>query len=73
MLAHDKIGGALANIFRAHDLIGLGVLQHAILMDAAFMRKGILADNCFIVLDWEARDAADHFGSHHQACRIHNR
>jgi hypothetical protein len=36
------------------------------LMDTAFVGKGVLADNGFVILDREARDAADHFGSHHQ-------
>ena len=40
---------------RPHDLVGRGVLQHAVLMDAAFMRERIPADDRLVVLHRERR------------------
>ncbi len=38
-----------------HDLVGLGILQHTILMDAALMREGVPADDRLVVLHREIR------------------
>ena len=56
MLAHYQRGLGNANAFRRHDFIGLGVLQHPILMNAALMGKCILTDNGFVILHRESRD-----------------
>ena len=56
MLAHDQIGATLPHRLRAHDLIGATVLQHAVLMDTAFMGKGVLADDGLIELYRKAGD-----------------
>ena len=50
MLAHDQRSFRDPDRFGSHNFIGLGIFQHAILMDAAFMRKGIPADNRLVVL-----------------------
>ena len=59
MLAHDQAGRGLTNRFRGHDFISLAVLQHAVLVNAAFMRKGILADNRLIVLNRKPGNGRD--------------
>ncbi len=38
---------------RGHDLVGLGVLQHPVLVDAALVREGVPADDRLVVLDRE--------------------
>ena len=54
MLAQHQCRFGQTNRFRGHDLVGLGVLQHAVLMDAAFMCKGIRPDNRLVGLYIEA-------------------
>ena len=61
MFAQHQLGLVDAHILRAHDLIGGLVLQHPILVDAGFMRKGIGADNRLVRLDDDARVIADQF------------
>ena len=55
MLAHDERSLRHADIFRAHDLVGLRMLEHAVLMDAALMRERIPADDGLIVLHRKRR------------------
>ena len=55
-LAQHQRGGVHADILGPHDLVGLDVLQHAVLVDAAFMREGVLADDGLVVLHREAGD-----------------
>ncbi len=50
MLAQHQFAFGQAHGFRRHDFIGVGVLEHTILMDSAFMREGVRADNGFIRL-----------------------
>src|SRR5262245_8617710 len=59
MLAHDQRGFLQAYALRRHDLEGLGMLQHAVLMDTAFVRKGVPPDDRLVVLDGKGSDAAD--------------
>ena len=58
MLAHDQRGFLQADALRRHDLEGLGMLEHAVLMNAALMREGIPPDDRLVVLDGECSDAA---------------
>ena len=55
MLAHDQGRFLDADAGRGHDFVGLGILQHAVLVDAAFMREGILANDRLVVLHREIR------------------
>ena len=71
MLAHDQGRLGDADIFRLHDLVGFRVLQHAILVDAAFMRERILADDGLVVLYREARDTAQHGGGTREVFGFH--
>ncbi len=59
VLAHDKRRLAHANALGRHDLIGACILQHAILMNAALMRKSIPPDNRLVVLNGERSHSRD--------------
>ena len=59
VLAHHKRRLTDADRLRRHDLVGLGVLQHAILMDAALVREGIPADDRLVVLHGKIRHRGD--------------
>ncbi len=61
MFAQHQLGLIDAHIFGAHDLIRGLVLQHAILMNARFMRKRIRTDNRLVRLHDNARVVADQF------------
>ena len=49
MLADDQIALGAAHGLRGHDFIRLAVLEHAVLMDARLVRKGIGPHNGFVV------------------------
>jgi hypothetical protein len=53
VLAHDQGGLLHADAFRRHDLVGLGVLEHAVLMDAGLVGEGVAADDRLVVLHRE--------------------
>ena len=55
VLAHDQRGLFHADVFRRHDLVGLRILEHAVLMDAALMRERIPSDDRLVVLHRERR------------------
>ena len=46
-------------ILGPHDLVGLGVLQHAVLVDAALVGEGVHADDRLVRLHLEAGDRRD--------------
>ena len=66
MLAHHQRGRLHADIFGTHDLVGLGVFQHAVLVNPGFMGKRIGADNRLVELNRETRHRGDHFGGPQQ-------
>ena len=59
VLAHHQVRAALPDILGPHDLVGLGVLQHAVLMDAGLVGEGVLADDGFVELHRKAGDRRD--------------
>ena len=65
-LAHHQARRALAHIFRTHDFVRLGVLQHAVLVDAALVTEGVLADDGLVELHREARHARYGLADAHQ-------
>ena len=52
---HDAVG-APADVFGAHDLVGVARLQHAVLVDARGVGEGIGADHRLVRLHHEAGD-----------------
>ena len=61
MFAQHKFRLIHADIFGSHDFIGCLMLQHAVLMNARFMRERIRADNRFVRLHDHACVIADQF------------
>ena len=55
-LAQHQGGGVHPHILGPHDLVGFDILQHAVLVDAALMAEGVLADDGLVVLDRKAGD-----------------
>ncbi len=60
MFAHDQRRTAPAHALGGHDLVGCGVFQHPILMNATFMGKGVAAHNGFVGLYVKAGDGGQH-------------
>lgn len=56
MLADDEVRGLAADGLGRHDFVGFAVLQHAVLMDAGLMRKGVAADDGLVGGDGAADD-----------------
>ena len=59
---HD-LGLAGADLFRIDDLIGVALLQHAVLMDAGGMRERVGADDSLVHLHVDAGDGRNQAGS----------
>ena len=70
MLAHGDVRRRQADVLGAHDLEGGGVLQHAVLMDAAFVQKGVLAHHRLVELDRKARHRGDEAADLHDPRRV---
>jgi hypothetical protein len=48
VLAEHQLRAREADVLRTHDLVGLAVLEHAVLVNAGFMRERVLADNALL-------------------------
>ena len=60
VLAEDEaVGGRHADVFGAHDGVGGGVLEDAVLVDAGFVGEGVGADDGLVALDGDAGELAD--------------
>jgi hypothetical protein len=59
MLAHDQRGLLHADVLRHHDLVGLRMLEHAVLVDAALVREGVAPDDRLVVLHRERGDGGN--------------
>ena len=70
VLAHDDVGFLQADVLGPHDLERLGVLEHAVLMDAAFVSEGVLAHDGLVVLHRKARDRGNAARDVHQLRRV---
>src|SRR6185369_8917515 len=57
VLAHDEQRFARADRLGTHDFVGAGVFEHAVLVNARFVRKGVGADDRLVRLH-------DHAGAH---------
>ena len=51
-----------ADAFRAHDFIGQGIVQHAVLMDAGFVGEGVVADDRLVGRRRESGQVLDDAG-----------
>ena len=56
MLAEYQVGFLESDIFRTHDLVGRPFLQHAVLMNACFVRESISSDDSLVSLNPHTRD-----------------
>ena len=59
VLAQDQLGLSQTHIFRPHDFVGAALLEHAVLMNAGFVGKSVLADDGLVALHVDAGDARD--------------
>jgi len=57
VLAQHDLGLALAHGRRIHDLVGAGVLEHAVLVDARLVGEGVAAHDGLVVLHRVAGEA----------------
>ena len=57
VLAQYEVRLAQPDVFRTHDFVCRCVLQHAVLMDAGFVREGVLTDDGLVARDMHAGDA----------------
>ena len=48
--AEHELLGVLADVLRPHDFVGPRVLQHAVLVDAGFVREGVAPDDRLVRL-----------------------
>src|SRR5512133_1843068 len=55
VLAEDELALREAALLGPHDLVGLAVGEHAVLVDARLVREGVLADDRLVALDVEPR------------------
>ena len=65
MFAQHHAIGRPANVLGAHDFVGFTMLEHAVLVDAGLMSKGIGADNRLIGLHREAGNTGHKLGAGH--------
>ena len=70
MLAHHQRGRLHPDVLGPHDLVGLGVLEHAVLVDAGLVGEGVLADDRLVVLDREGGDRRHQLRGAHQERRV---
>ena len=61
---HDLVGGP-AHVLGTHDLVGVARLQHAVLVDAAGVRKGVGANDGLVGLHDEAGGLRHELGGRH--------
>ena len=59
VLAEDQLALREPDLLRPHDLVGLAVLEHAVLVDAGLVREGVLADDRLVPLHVQAGDLRD--------------
>src|SRR5690349_24334825 len=57
VLAHDERGFLQADALWRHDFEGLGMLEDAVLVNAALMRERVPSDDGLVVLNRECRHA----------------
>src|SRR5690606_12068132 len=69
-LAKNDLVGRPAHVFGAHDLVGVALLQHTVLVDARRMGKGVGPDYGLVGLHREAGDARYELGGRYDLARV---
>ena len=69
-LAQREAVRAPAHVGGLHDLVGLAVLEHAVLVDAGFVREGVGADDRLVGLHRIAGDRGDELARRHDLRRV---
>ena len=69
VLAQHQLGVGHAHRLRGHDFVGQRVLQHAVLMDAGFVRESIAAGHRLVGLHRHAGDFTQHLARGEQVAR----
>ena len=59
-----------AHVLRVHDFVGGGILQHAVLVDAAAMGEGVAAYDGLVGLHGHVHQRADHAAGGIDLCRV---
>ena len=59
MFAEHQIGLREAHVLGPHDFVGARFFEHAVLMDARFVREGVAADDGFVALHLNAGHVRD--------------
>ena len=59
VLAEHEVAARQADVLGPHDLVGRVVLEHAVLVDARFVRERVLADDRLVARNRHAGDARD--------------
>ena len=70
MLAQDQQGFLCADCFGTHDLVGLCIFEHAILMDARFVSEGVSTNDGLVGLHDHAGTAGNQAARSGQLGRI---
>ena len=59
MLAEHELGAREADVLGPHDLVGLAMLEHAVLVDAGLVRERVVADDGLVARDGRADDVGE--------------
>ena len=70
MFAQHQLGLLQTDVFRTHDLVGLMMFEHAVLMDAGLVGEGVLADDRLVALHLDAGDVRHQPAHRTQAARV---
>ena len=73
VLAEDERRLRHADFFRPHDLVGPAILQHAVLVDAGFVRERIAADDRLVGLHVLAGERAEQLAGGKDLARVDGR
>src|SRR5262249_52682678 len=71
VLTHNQLAVLDAYGVGPHDLVGRLLLQHAVLMDARFMREGIASDYRLVGLDDKPREVRQELARRVDLGRLH--
>ena len=66
---HDLVGGP-THVLGAHDFIGITRLEHAILVNARGVGKGVGPDHRLVGLHHKTRGLADHAAGRHDVAGV---